>query len=186
MAWTAPMTAAGNSTFTAAQFNTHVRDNLLETEVAKGTSVDNYLVSTGANAITQRSSSSSAVATMQTTSSTSYTSLATLGPTVSIDTGTKALVMWSCGIANTTANVTGIVSVGVSGATTTTIDDKWAIHSDGFAAWNNPWEPADQHNRRMAAKLFTLTAGTNIFTMQYKVSSGSGRFRNRELIVYPL
>lgn len=37
MAWTAPMTASANGTLTAAQFNTHVRDNLLETETAKAT-----------------------------------------------------------------------------------------------------------------------------------------------------
>lgn len=37
MAWTAPLTAALNGTLTAAQFNTHVRDNLLETEAAKAT-----------------------------------------------------------------------------------------------------------------------------------------------------
>lgn len=186
MAWTAPMTAASNATFTAAQFNTHVRDNLLETEVAKGTTASAYLVSTGATAIAQRSSTSSSVQPMQTTSSTSYTNLSTSGPAVTVTTGTKALVIMSCGMANTSANAANYASVGVSGATTTTIDDSWAIISDGVAAWNNPWEPADQHNRRMSAKLFTLTAGSNTFTMQYKVGSGSGRFRNRELIVYPL
>lgn len=187
MAWTAPMTAASNSTFTAAQFNTHVRDNLLETEVAKGTTTSAYLVSTGANAIAQRSSTSSSVQPMQTTVQTSYSDLGTVGPVVTLtSSGTKALVIMSCGMANTSANASMFVSVGVSGATTTAADDTWAIISDGVAAWNNPWEPADQHNRRMSAKLFTINAGTNTFTMKYKVGSGSGRFRNRELIVYPL
>lgn len=186
MAWTAPMTAASNSTFTAAQFNAHVRDNLLETEASKGTTVNDYLVSTGANAIAQRASSSSSIATMQTTSSTSYTDLSTVGPSVTVTTGTKALVIFTCGMANTVADASNSCSVVISGATTTAIDDKWGIHSDGFAAWNNPWEPADQHNRRMSARLFTLTAGSNTFKLQYKVGSGTGRFRNREIIVYPL
>ncbi len=186
MAWTAPMTAASNATFTAAQFNTHVRDNLLETETAKATAATAYLVSTGANTIAQYSSNSNTVQTMQTTSSTSYTNLSTSGPAVTVTTGTKALAVFSCGMANTSANSAMFASVGVSGASTVAIDDSWAIMADGIAAWDNPWEPADQHNRRMSAKLFTgLVAGSNTFTMQYRVGSGTGRFRNREVIVYP-
>ena len=34
MAWTAPMTAVSGSVLTAAQWNTNVRDNLLETAPA--------------------------------------------------------------------------------------------------------------------------------------------------------
>lgn len=187
MAWTAPMTAALNSTFTAAQFNTHVRDNLLETEPAKASTPDAYFVSTGANAIAQRTPGSNVINTMQTTTSTSYTNLASVGPVVTVTTGTAALVLWSAGMANTSANSQMVVSVAVSGATTVAENDNWAIITDGMAAWSNPNEPADQHNRRGAAKLFTgLNAGSNTFTMKYKVGSGTGRFRYRELIVYPL
>lgn len=187
MAWTAPMTAALNSTFTAAQFNAHVRDNLLETEPAKASGVDNYFVSTGANAITTRSPGSQVIDVMQTTSSTSYTNLGTTGPVVTVTTGTAALVLFSCGMANTSANAGMTVSVAVSGATTVAESDTWAIMTDGVAAWGNPNEPADQHNRRQSVKLFTgLNAGSNTFTMKYKVGSGTGRFRYRELIVYPL
>jgi hypothetical protein len=187
VAWTAPMTAASNSTFTAAQFNAHIRDNLLETEPAKSSTVDAYFVSTGANAITQRTPGSHVINTMQTTSSTSYTNLATVGPVVTVTTGTAALVLFSAGMANTSADAQMAVSVAVSGASTVAESDTWAIITDGMAAWGNPNEPADQHNRRGSAKLFTgLTAGSNTFTMKYKVGSGTGRFRYRELIVYPL
>lgn len=187
MAWTAPMTAVSNATFTAAQFNTHIRDNLLETEPAKATTLDSYFVTTGANAIAQRAPGSHVVNTMQTTTSTSYTNLATTGPVVSITTGTAALVLFSAGMANTVLNNSMWVSVAVSGATTVAESDGWAILTDGMAAWGNPNEPADQHNRRGSVKLFTgLNAGTNTFTMKYKVGGGTGRFRYRELVVYPL
>ena len=78
MAWTAPMTAASNATFTAAEFNAHIRDNLLETEPAKATTNDSYFVTTGANAIAQRSPGSDVINTMQTTTSTSYTNLSSV------------------------------------------------------------------------------------------------------------
>lgn len=187
MAWTAPMTAASNATFTAAEFNAHIRDNLLETEPAKATTNDSYFVTTGANAIAQRSPGSDVINTMQTTTSTSYTNLSSVGPQVSISTGTAALVLFSAGMANTVINNQMWVSVAVSGATTVAENDTWAILTDGMQQWGNPNEPADQHNRRGSVKLFTgLTPGTNIFTMKYKVGGGTGRFRSRELIVYPL
>ncbi len=187
MAWTTPMTAASNATFTAAEFNAHVRDNLLETEPAKSTTPDAYFVSTAANTITQRTPSSQVVNTMQTTSSTSYTNLTTTGPVVTVTTGTAALVLFSAGMANTSSDAQMVVSVAVSGATTVAESDTWAIMTDGMAPWGNPNEPADQHNRRGSVKIFTgLNAGSNTFTMKYKVGSGTGRFRYRELIVYPL
>lgn len=186
MAWTAPMTAAANSQFDASQFNTHVRDNLLETEPAKASGTDKYFVSTGLNAITVREPSSHVINTMQTTSSTSYIDLSTVGPTVTATTGVQALVLWSCGMACTSADTAMAVSISLNGAGPS---DTYAIFTDGMAAWGNPNEPADQHNRRQSVKLFTgLTPGSNTFTMQYKMGSGggTGRFRNRELIVYPL
>lgn len=187
MSWTAPMTAASNAQFNAAHFNSHVRDNLLETEPAKASGVGNYFVSTGATAIAARTPGGANVQTRQLTASTSYTDLTTVGPQVTATTGTKALVLWSCAIANDTTDAQTLVSVGVTGATTVAASDAWAIIADGITGHSNPNEPADQHNRRGSAKLFTgLTSGSNIFTMKYKVGSGNGRFFNRELIVYPL
>jgi hypothetical protein len=51
MAWTAPMTAVSGAAFTAAQFNTHVRDNLLETGPAKVTGSNQFLISNGPNSL---------------------------------------------------------------------------------------------------------------------------------------
>jgi hypothetical protein len=48
------MTAVTNATFTAAQFNTHVRDNLLETAPAKATAADRFILTDGANAVREQ------------------------------------------------------------------------------------------------------------------------------------
>ena len=39
MTWTAPMTAVAGAVYTAAQWNTSIRDNLNETAVAKALSL---------------------------------------------------------------------------------------------------------------------------------------------------
>lgn len=187
MAWSAPMTATSNATFTAAQFNAHIRDNLLETEPAKASGTDNYFVSTGANAIVTRTPASHYIATQQSTSATSYTNLATTGPTVTCTTGTKALVWFSAGMNQTTTDVSMFVSVAVSGATTTAAADAIAIVTDGVQGNSNfSGNPKDQHNRRGSGTIMTLTAGSNTFTMQYKVGANTGHFHHREIIVYPL
>jgi hypothetical protein len=51
MAWTAPGTAVGNTLLTAAFWNTHVRDNLLETAPAKATAAGQLFQATAPNAI---------------------------------------------------------------------------------------------------------------------------------------
>lgn len=51
MAWTAPGTAVGNTLLTAAFWNTHVRDNMLETAPAKATQAGQIFHATGPNVI---------------------------------------------------------------------------------------------------------------------------------------
>ena len=53
MAWTAPRTWVAAETLTAALLNTHVRDNMLETAVAKVTTAGDLTYATGANALTR-------------------------------------------------------------------------------------------------------------------------------------
>lgn len=54
MAWTSPMTAVANTEFTAVQFNTHIRDNLLETAPAKAVNPGSYFAVSGTNSIAER------------------------------------------------------------------------------------------------------------------------------------
>lgn len=92
MAWTAPMTAIARDIWSAAQYNAHVRDNLLETMAGKAANAGGYFVTTAAGAIAQRLPGSAVVATSQTRSSTAYGDLTTTGPAVTVTTGTEALV----------------------------------------------------------------------------------------------
>jgi hypothetical protein len=86
------MTAVPRDIWSAAQFNVHVRDNLLETMTGKATTAGGYFVTTAAGAIAQRVTGSAAVATSQTRSHTAYGDLTTAGPAVTVTTGTEALV----------------------------------------------------------------------------------------------
>ena len=179
MAWSAPMTAVANSTFTASQFNQYVRDNLNETVPAKATAAGQIPVSTGANAIAMRSPAQARVDTSQTTTSLPYTDLATIGPTISVVTGPTAIAFYAADMANSADNGVAKFSVAVSGATSLAASDQWMASIDGIAAGN--------FNRHAMIHTFVgLTPGTNTFTMKYAVGSNTGTFRNRELNVFPL
>lgn len=180
MAWTAPMTAVAGNAFTAAQFNTYVRDNLLETAPAKATTAGGIFVATGANAIRERVFSQATVTTSQTTTSTSYTDLTTPGPAVTVTTGSQALVFISAAISTNTESTSAFASIDVSGGTTLGASNQWCIQLDGVAASNTV--------RYGITQLFTgLTANTShTFTMKYKVGSNTGTFGDRHIAVLPL
>lgn len=179
MAWTVPRTADSSEVWTSSDWNTYVRDNLLETFPGKASAALQYFVATGVNAITTRAADSQTVATSQTTTSTSYTNLTTVGPQSTRTTGTAALVMWAAQMSNNGSNNQCRTSVAVSSATTIAASDEWSALVDGVAA--------GELNRFGGFKLFTtLNAGSNVFTVQYKVSAGTGTFVNRHIIVVPL
>lgn len=179
MAWTAPMTAVANAVFTSSQYNTHVRDNLLETAPAKATVAGTYSIATGPNSIQERVPTTAEVNTNEGTSTTTYTDLATPGPSVTVTTGTKAIVWFNSQVVNSSANVETYATVEVSGATTISADDSWAICQDGA--------PASQFWGFGTTTMFTtLNSGSNTFTMKYRVSAGTGTYRRRNIIVLPL
>lgn len=158
--------------------NTQVRDNFNETAPAKATGSGGYIVTTGANTVAQRSFATANVLTSETTTSTTYTDLTTSGPSVTATTGTQALVLWSCRIDNSTAGGFGVASIDVSGATTVAASDTIGIL---YESGN-----ANDSSRAGVAHLFSLTAGSNTFKMQYRVSTGTGSFQNRRIQVVPL
>lgn len=174
MAWTAPMTATANVVWSTANFNTHIRDNLNETGPAKATAGARYMVATGTNAIAERVPSTVLVATSETRTSTSYGALTTAGPAITATTGTRALVMVQCQIQNSGANHT-FMSHAISGATTLASSDTYAFRVD-----------STEVNTGFAFQLHTaLTAGSNTFTSQYRVTAGTGTFANRRITVLP-
>lgn len=180
MAWTAPMTAVANTAFTAAQFNTHVRDNLLETSPAKATgavSNGSYWVKTATNSIVNRLAQTAGILTSQSRSSSSYGNLSTVGPSVTATTGANALVLFACNVDNNSTN-SSYMSVAVSGATTIAATDDYAVR----------WRPHDSGGNFSGGthKLFTtLTPGSNTFTAQYRVNGGTGTWDNRYVTVIP-
>ena len=116
------------------------------------------------------------VATSQTTASTSYADLATVGPSVSVVTGTSAIVTVASQITNSAA-ATNYAGYAVSGATTIAAADPSAAILVTSAA-NVP-------NLTVSTTqiITTLTAGTNTFTMKYRVTAGTGTFVNRSITV---
>lgn len=179
MAWSAPMTAVAGATFTAAQFNQYVRDNLNETAPAKATAASQLFVSTGANAITTRTPAQASVSTSESTGTTSFTDLTTVGPSITATTGTIAMIWFGVRMSVATNDTAASTSVGVTGASTVAAADNWAVTMDGITAGNSV--------RYGMAHVFSgLTAGSNTFTMKYKAGSSTSTFQHREIIVLPL
>lgn len=177
------MTAIAGQVVAAADFNLYVRDNLNLTEAAKALNVGGFFVATGANAIAERIFTTATVDTSQTTASTSYADLGTVGPQVTVTTGTKAIVIVGARIGdntNTAGNPSNKMSWAVSGASTVAANDQWAcglIQATGQlrAIYTSRWQLA-----------LGLTAGSNTFTAKYAVSSGTGAFDHRSIHVLPL
>ncbi len=171
------MTAVANTAFTAAQFNLYVRDNLNTTPAALATVAGRLFVSTGVNAIAERDIVESAPGGSDTTASTTFTDLAGgAGPSVTITTGTQALVWLGCVMSNSGANG-GAMGFAVSGATTTAASTgaAYGFHGAAGAAGTGVWFGR-----------VTLTAGTNTFTAKYLVSAGTGTFNVRHVGVMAL
>jgi len=171
------MTAVANTVFTAAQFNTYVRDNLNQTAPALATAAGQLFVSTAANAIAARTVSADLITTSETTTSTTYANLATTGPTVTVTTSASCIVAIYCNMQN--SSNAAWMSYGITGATTNAEVDNRAIQVAANAA-----------GQRVGAVFFhstILTPGVNTFTAKYRVStSGTGTFSDRRLMVIPM
>ena len=123
---------------------------------------------------------SAVVATSQQTSSSSYTDLTTAGPSVTVTTGTKALVIVSCESIGPDGTGFPYMSYAVSGATTISAADDRAV-TIRVPSVNNSTVHAST-----ASRLSTLTAGSNTFTAKYRSSSGTATWQYREIIVIDL
>jgi hypothetical protein len=112
-----------------------------------------------------------------TTTSTSFTASLSgspgTNPSVTVTTGTTALVIVTCELWNNTGGNGSIASVAVSGATTVSA-------ADALGA-SNAITTAVGSSRTYVAT--GLTAGNNTFTMQYRVGGSTGNFRYRSLVV---
>ena len=87
------------------------------------------------------------------------------------------MVIITAAINNSTADVASSASFSVTGATAFSADNTVRIARDGMAAGSLV--------RYSGATLFTLTAGSNTFTMKYRVTAGTGTFLARQIAVIP-
>lgn len=179
MAYSTPLTAVSSTALTAAQWNASVRDNILETPAAKATASGRIFVTTGVGAIAERAIDSTTVSTSQTTTSVAYANLATTGPAVTVTTGTRALVFGNAFMSSNSIGQKTWISCAVSGATTTAASD---IIAHEFQVYGSNAE----HRGTFATLFKALNAGSNTFTMQYRVSAGTSTFQDRELTVVAL
>jgi hypothetical protein len=176
MAWTAPLTAVAGGVFSSSLFNSTVRDNLNETSTAKATQVSGWFPASGINALTERVPVQDNDQGSSTTTSTTYTNLADgLSTAVSVSVGNRALVSIYANFSNSVSGNRSYVGFAVSGASTVAATDFFGIdHSfNGGMRWG-------------ATYLVTsLTGGSNTFTLQYRVSAGTGTFSVRRIAVIP-
>lgn len=102
----------------------------------------------------------------ESTTSTSFTDLTTAGPTVTLTTGTKALVIVGCRMEGISTTTRGYMGFTVSGASTVAANEGRAqelkVTADQFI---------DQ--KSFAYIITGLTAGSNTFTAKYKSQTGS-------------
>lgn len=204
MSWTAPRTWTVGEIVTAAQLNAHVRDNLLETSAATVTTAGDLAYADAANSMGSRvgigaansllvSTGSAPVwrtpATDSSTSSGSGTDTTFTGLSeatwsfasdieVTVTTGTLALVLIKAKLGNDTAGAVTILSYSVSGATTTAANDSRAVAYEASVA--------DDFATFGGFNLATVTGGSNTFTLEVRVSAGTGTIGYPEIAVIPL
>lgn len=181
MSWSAPMTAVAGAVYTAAQFNTFVRDNLAETAPAKASVSGSYFVTTATNQISERQAVQATANSTDTTSSTSFADLDnSSGPSLTVDTGSTALVVVGARIGGNTSGAGNSTKMSweVSGSTSISAGNEWS------AGLSNISTTAVVYVSR--AYLATgLTPGENTFTAKYAVSGGTGTFLYRSILVMP-
>ncbi len=205
MAWTAPRTWVTGETVTAALMNAHIRDNFLETSAATVTTAGDLAYADAANSMGTRlaigaatthlvSSGSApvwrAVATdvdigSDTGISTTYRTLAQGGVSnwdfateieVTVTTGTVALVLFKAQLSGTTAGASTFLSYSVSGATTFAPADGQSIQYESSNA--NDLAAFGGFDLRTG-----LTAGSNVFTLEARVTAGTGTVARPEIAV---
>lgn len=119
-----------------------------------------------------------AINTGQTTTSTSYTDLATAGPTITCTTGTSALVTLGAYV-QTPSTEAVYMSFAVSGPSSIGASD-----TRSFTMYNGAGTLSVQASS--IVYLTTLTSGTNTFTAKYRTTGGTATFATRVMLVQAL
>ena len=174
MAWTAPFTAVPNTVFTAAQFNTYVRDNLMETAPAKATSNGQVFVATDVNEIAARMVAQSNSSAEVPTESGTFSGT---GPTLTLETGNRVITVVSATGRVSAGGAQGNMGVAISGESSIGATSALSLTFAGTYETSNSF--VHLHTN--------VTPGENTFTAQYsRTPSGTAYFRQRRLLVFPV
>lgn len=121
------------------------------------------------------------IATSESTASTSYTDLATVGPSVTVTIGVNGLALLTITVqqSNSAGTAVTYTSYVASGANTIAASDNTALVFVSPAN-NNALQAS------YTALLTGLTAGSTTFKMQYRCNGSIGSWLNRRLAVIPL
>jgi hypothetical protein len=171
---TNPMTTTGDTIYsssgsTPARLGIGTAGQVLR--VNSGATAPEWAAAAGFNP-----TASSLITASQSTSSSTYTGLAT-AQSVTVTTGTKALVILTTTLAGSADNFI-YFSFAVSGATTRAASDTEAILWRSSNA-SNPWLGASR-----VIYLTGLTAGSNTFTVQVRrAGANSADYQDRQIIV---
>lgn len=127
-------------------------------------------------------SANSFIANAQSTTSSTYTDLATVGPTVTLTTGTKVLIIVGAYLYGTQTFTHRRMSYAISGATTLAAADENGLDMYIDDTQGNNYAP-----QMSFVTAQTVTAGSNTFTAKYRQQGGSSAsFANRWIIVIDL
>lgn len=179
MAWTTPKTFAEGDGLTAEELNVYLRDNFNETAPAKARRAGGFFVVSDTNQIEERRIHQDLENSTVDTTSTSYIDLDPVGPTVTLDTGATAIIILSAHFYNTTAGATTLMSHDVTG-------DSTLVASDNFALLGEPAGAGQNMSGTYWVLRDNLTPGTNTFTAKYRVTTGTGTWLRRRILVLPL
>jgi hypothetical protein len=173
---------AGVCTITAGTATVNTSASLALAQYESGyldftsTSAAIFIKGAGAAASSSPASATNRVDTSQGTSSSTYTGLTT-AQSVTLTTGTKVLVAISSRISLSTPDMQAFASYAISGATTRSASDTWAILNAGTSY---PYQMS-------YVSYQTVTAGSNTFTMQFRQNTNQeGTFANRQITVIDL
>jgi hypothetical protein len=211
MAWTSPMTWTDDTVLCASQLNLHLRDNLLETMVAKTTAASTFVVADNRSHLVERTPGSAEVQTSETCTSEEYEDLDTVGPSLTRTCGRAVLLIWGCGMTasgpGNTDEAIGWVSVAISRSDVESIDsdeaDEVLEASDAHAlikkGQDNGDPPAQVFQAATHLMLHNLggeedggdadeveSAASYDFTLKYRTNGKTVSFQRRQLFVWPM
>lgn len=132
----------------------------------------------GSTKLNLTGSQAAVVLTSQTTTSTSYTDLATAGPSVTVTVNASGLVLVGSHLELYTSGANEArAAVTLSGANAVSADDDQMCVANGSGTVQ----------AKGGVRLYTgLTAGSTTFKLQYRVSASTGTFLRRRLYAVPL